>query len=73
MEGGKNPLSQDSVFIAGDNFFSLTWIQCLLLAGLAFHPFVTVHSASLSSREHVLPWGIYVVGIRWHRSSMVVH
>jgi len=34
---------------------------------------VTVHSASLSSGEHVLSQGIYVVGIGWYRSSIVVH
>ena len=34
---------------------------------------VTVHSASLSSGEHVLSQGIYVVGIGWYRSSMIVH
>jgi len=34
---------------------------------------VTVHSATLSSGEHVLSQGMYVVGIGWYRSSMIVH
>ena len=33
----------------------------------------TLESASLSSDEHVLSQGIYVIGIGWYRSSVGVH
>jgi len=45
--------------------------ECIVLNNTAH--LVTVHSASLSSGERVLSLGIYVVGVGWYRSSMIIH
>ena len=45
----------------------------LVRAHVVGRQLVTIHSATLSSGEHVLSQGIYVVGIGCCRSSMVVH
>ena len=45
----------------------------LVRAHVVGRQFVTVHSATPTSGEHVLSQGIYVVGIGRYRSSMVLH